>query len=1040
MAGQKAAGQEAAGQKAAGQKAAGQKNLEENVFGRTISGECLSGESSSAPISSERFSGQNDSDENIFTQNFSVGNDSDSRVQSQAHVGHPDAIACYLSEALEALGIAVRAKVDRDEHRANSAIAPDSLEANSLPGTTALKRLLVVCESAYPPDPSLLADLVAQRLRELELKGFRDAVVFGQVSGEYQPEWMLRVDLTPPDEILQEWARWGDVQAIARLLNRLLAPQQICLSALLKDTTLHLTCGSTQGTIPEQAAAIAAIEPLLQSFNPQGILSATIYGVTSGPTQPITDASPTEPSVNGQPNETPHWVHWLNLSASSQPDLAPSTLDLARQGNLAALTFLLNRLLNSNLDTKLATGGLRVQIRQKGDLLHIMAEAPNCPRQDAIGPTVVRFLKPLQIASVSGIRVYGRRSGQKHPLWNYGLDFVSRNRLVPEATPEFAASDAHVDDLLAPPGEIVLWSELPASDWRSSMQHLFDEVIGQVQRSLIRTQLFIPGPSASLGRFAENTHSSHPSIKASGRQKLGIALVWGTVGVLMAVQTDWVLGYWLKSDLLATSVSSGAPTSSGIPTSSGQAIATNSKRPAPSPSQMPEPLLNKPKAEGWSDFNSSSFTQSGKTVLVPQPPEQPGAGNPNSDQATNPATTGKLFAASPLQAKADSLPNLNLNYPSFNSRQLDRQLAVYQQYLEVNGPPDVLVLGSSRALRGVDPVALKEALAQQGHEGVKVFNLGVNGATVQVVDWLVRQVLPQEKLPKLILFADGARAFNSGRLDITYNGVMASEGYRTLAAGTPPIAGSTVAHTVKPQPQVQTGTSTAVTETVPVNVTSPYQRLNDSLNQRLQGFSMVYSHRDRLKGKLRESLSALLPKGSISSVEVLASSDSLMNSASPAAAATSAPALAADGQGMIDIEGFLPLSVQFNPVTYYQKYARVPGDYDSDYESFNLDGVQTNALETLAQFLKQRQISLVFVNLPLTQEYLDPIRRQHEEAFQQHMQALAPQIGILYRDLGGALTTQPDYFSDPSHLNRYGAYEVSHRLAQDVMIPWQVAK
>jgi hypothetical protein len=34
------------------------------------------------------------------------------------------------------------------------------------------------------------------------------------------------------------------------------------------------------------------------------------------------------------------------------------------------------------------------------------------------------------------------------------------------------------------------------------------------------------------------------------------------------------------------------------------------------------------------------------------------------------------------------------------------------------------------------------------------------------------------------------------------------------------------------------------------------------------------------------------------------------------------------------------------------------------------------------------------------------------------------------------LVNKNDYFSDPSHLNRYGAYTVSNQLAQDPMIPW----
>ncbi|NJO53099.1 MAG: hypothetical protein HC840_31050 [Leptolyngbyaceae cyanobacterium RM2_2_4] len=46
------------------------------------------------------------------------------------------------------------------------------------------------------------------------------------------------------------------------------------------------------------------------------------------------------------------------------------------------------------------------------------------------------------------------------------------------------------------------------------------------------------------------------------------------------------------------------------------------------------------------------------------------------------------------------------------------------------------------------------------------------------------------------------------------------------------------------------------------------------------------------------------------------------------------------------------------------------------------------------------------------------------------------QPGFIFKDLGQLWLDQHDYFSDPSHLNRYGAYEISNRLAQDPLIPW----
>ncbi len=931
----------------------------------------------------------------------------------RARQGNPEAIAYYLSETFSRFGIDIRVRLESAAAKQEGGSEVSGISASQDSGKTAraVNRLLILCESGYSPDPSLLAEPLSQRLRGLELTGFRDAVVFGQVSGESRPEWMLRVDLTSPDKILREWARWGDVQAIAYLLNRLLATQQLSFSVLLREGTLHVSCAAAHETIPDQEPAIAAISPLLRSFAPQGIQAAAVYGVSSV----TADASDLAPA----------WVHWLQLAAASQPELVPVPLALAQQGNLSALTFLLTRLLNPDLDTKLATGGIRVQIRQKSDLLHIMTDAPYCPRQDAVAPAIARFLKPLQIDSIAGIRIYGRRFGQKQPLWNYGTDFVvrtrliERNRIVPEATPEFAASDSHVEDLLAPAGALVVWTEQPATGWESALKRLYEQLLAGVQRSLVSTQLFIPAdaPVLSSNIVPANAVAHRPF----NRQRWGIALLWGTVGMLFVVQSDWLLGQWLRSTEQQAAEQKAAQHKTAIaPSQPAQAL------------PLPSMDLQKSKPQGWSSANTP-FTEAGKTAIV-----APNTPKPESGKSSN------ALPASPLQAKADTIIG-QVDYPSFNSRQLDGQIALYKKYLEINGAPDVLVVGSSRALRGIDPIALESALAEQGYVGIKVFNLGINGATVQVVDLMLHQILPQDRLPKLIVFADGSRAFNSGRVDVTYNGVIASEGYRALMAGNPPIPGAIAAQppanspNAKPSQSTQASASSGAADSSP-SLASQYRQVNESLNQALGSLSVIYGQRDRLKTKLQGAIAALLPQHVSPSEGVIASSDSLLNSSSPVASASTDSAIASDGQGIVDINGFLPLSVRFNPVTYYQKYSRVSGDYDSDYEAFNLEGSQMEALAAMARYAQLRQVPLVFVNLPLTQEYLDPARKRHEEEFQQQMLARSPQLGIVYRDLSATLTTQPSYFSDPSHLNRYGAYEVSRRLAQDGMIPWKAGK
>jgi hypothetical protein len=81
-------------------------------------------------------------------------------------------------------------------------------------------------------------------------------------------------------------------------------------------------------------------------------------------------------------------------------------------------------------------------------------------------------------------------------------------------------------------------------------------------------------------------------------------------------------------------------------------------------------------------------------------------------------------------------------------------------------------------LRGIDPAALDKALATQGYPNVDVFNFGINGATAKVVDFIIRRVLERSELPKLIIWADGSRAFNSGRDDLTFKAIAASAGYQ----------------------------------------------------------------------------------------------------------------------------------------------------------------------------------------------------------------------------------------------------------------------
>ncbi|WP_392531247.1 D-alanyl-lipoteichoic acid biosynthesis protein DltD [Nostoc sp. C117] len=873
--------------------------------------------------------------------------------ESLARQGNPDAIARYLSETLSMLGVSVQAKIKLHKPK------------NSQPEEN---RLWIFCQSSYSPDPSLLAEPIAQKLRYLKLSGYQDAVIVSQVSGETAPDWLLRVDLTPPEVMLKEWARWGDVQAIARLLTEVLSGLKVAVQASLKESTLHIFCTpafDALGTapVPDKTVCLEAILPQLEAIAPQGILAATIYGQKAG-------------------DNDPTWIDWLDLPAKKYPVFATSALDLANSGDEPAIVFLLERLLNPDLDWRLLTGGIRVLLLNKGDLLHIMCDAPVCPARTQVANKVTQFIRQLKIPGIKGVRVYGRRAGNKEPFWHHGIDLGSRQRLVPEATPEFAATSQYINDLVtSETSEPILRPDLTTEEVQTFVTEIARNWLvtanTTAKKFLLATQLF--------------SETQQPAEGNSDPQGMKIALVWGTLGLLLTLQSDWVLGQIIaRNTPNSPTVASVSPASS-----SGQKVSLISgKNQSQKTTLFATTSKRKSSSNQNSVFNASEFTQ--------------------TDETQN----GNL-AAAPLKEKATATAILlaaRSQIPSFNVRQLDEQLALYKQRLARTGsPPDILIIGSSRALRGVDPAELSKALATQGYPNLDVFNFGINGATAQVVNFVICEVLEPSELPKIIIWADGARAFNSGREDITFKSIASSAGYKQAlqkTLTTPNSSDLPENHKNSPEQKIKE-------EKPELN---GYQAVNDWLNQSLASVSTSYQNRDQIKSLLQKQLLKLSPNETVESQKQLTDGSSQEDASKQA----------------VDFDGFLALSVRFHPARYYQKYSRVPGNYDNDYKSFQVEGEQDAAFQQVLNFTQSQKISLVFVNMPLTGEYLDPVRRKYEQQFQQYMLRLATNPNFIYRDLSQQWLKVNDYFSDPSHLNRFGAYEVSKKLANDPMIPWIV--
>ncbi|ASC72677.1 hypothetical protein XM38_036350 [Halomicronema hongdechloris C2206] len=287
------------------------------------------------------------------------------------------------------------------------------------------------------------------------------------------------------------------------------------------------------------------------------------------------------------------------------------------------------------------------------------------------------------------------------------------------------------------------------------------------------------------------------------------------------------------------------------------------------------------------------------------------------------------------QAERASVPRV---FPSLGSAVLDEKIGLYLSYVATVGVPDVMVIGSSRALQGIDPQVLQAALAQ---EGLTVFNFGINGATAQLMSFLLRQVLTPDQLPQILLWGVGSRSFNSGRVDRTFAAVLRSPGYQALQSGERP-----------------------------------------SLEQSA------------------ETKAVAMPVSEI------------------------------------DAYGFLAQDERFNPGQYYRQFSRVPGEYDSAYQPFRLQGVQTQSLHAIAAWAQSQQIPLVIVNLPLSDDYLDPVRLGYERQFQNYLQTEAQRGNFQVLDWLLQWRQQDGFFADPSHLNQFGAAALSRQLAATAEIPW----
>lgn len=97
-----------------------------------------------------------------------------------------------------------------------------------------------------------------------------------------------------------------------------------------------------------------------------------------------------------------------------------NTLELAKQGNIQAITSLMNHSLGKK--------GITAKVALKDTCLHIMLESNQAPNQQELVTFVRKGITNLGVSSIERAKIYGKQIGEEFPAWNVDLEIIGKNK------------------------------------------------------------------------------------------------------------------------------------------------------------------------------------------------------------------------------------------------------------------------------------------------------------------------------------------------------------------------------------------------------------------------------------------------------------------------------------------------------------------------------------------------------------------------------------------------------------------------------------
>ncbi len=218
---------------------------------------------------------------------------------------------------------------------------------------------------------------------------------------------------------LLEQVKQGNTDAITTALNHRLQPKGITAKASAKNACLHIRLESVK--VPPQKPVVEFIQNAFAKVELNVWATVKVYGWRSG-------------------EDIPDWVEEFTLT----PDQKQSTEELAKQGDIKAISMLLNQALQAEK--------IQAKVSLKGDCLQVMLEATEVPEQKRIVDLVKTEIFKLQVESIRKLKLYGKQLDEDFPDWHEDVDLsyadISKDSSEQESSnQDLQKSDAIVDGI-----------------------------------------------------------------------------------------------------------------------------------------------------------------------------------------------------------------------------------------------------------------------------------------------------------------------------------------------------------------------------------------------------------------------------------------------------------------------------------------------------------------------------------------------------------------------------------------------------------------